>query len=304
MTDLVKNKHCREAPALICLLEMDTIPCPACRTELNLSDTGCPVCLRARSKYEIARGYTDLREHKARRRRLPFIVLAIALAAGGAVYAVYMRRALIVRTADSGRSRVAGLIDEMRDPSNYAAHPVAARVPAPAAPPAAAAPAPPANTAAAPHPTAPAPAAKTPPAVRKSVYDLALPRIDPGMWAVYGRVYDLRTLRPVQRVALEFRNGKNGGAGANASSDDDGRFLIVLARSDSPGGYEVFARDRRYLERVLREADIPYAKLPASEREALIDSARSDDIHSTPLTDVIGEESQRLDVFLAPLGSP
>ena len=124
---------------------METIPCPGCGTALNLSDTGCPICLRGRSKYEITRAYAKLREEKSRRRRLPFIVLGILLVAGGIGRLVYLQRARIAQASGSARARVARFVDEAGDPANYAAHPPAkeaspAQDPAPAAasPPAAA----------------------------------------------------------------------------------------------------------------------------------------------------------------------
>ena len=51
---------------------------------------------------------------------------------------------------------------------------------------------------------------------------------------------------------------------------------------------------------MLHESDVPYAKLSAAERGDLIDSARTGDAHATPIFDVEGEPSLRLDLFLAP----
>src|SRR5579885_3207392 len=97
---------------------MDQLPCPGCRTLLNMEDTSCPICLRPRSKYEITRAYAELREAKARARRRPFIVLAVLLAAGGAGREVYLRRAALSSAASSAYSRVSAFAARETDPRN------------------------------------------------------------------------------------------------------------------------------------------------------------------------------------------
>jgi hypothetical protein len=59
------------------------LPCPACDTPLPPEATSCHICLRARPKQEIVRGYAKLRDAKGRRKRLPFLILAGIVLAGG-----------------------------------------------------------------------------------------------------------------------------------------------------------------------------------------------------------------------------
>lgn len=276
---------------------MDTIPCPGCRTLLNLSDTGCPICLRGRSKYEITRGYARLREDKTRRRRRPFIVLGALTVVAAAGRVAYLQRESIAQAYGSGRVRAARFFDEAGDPAVYAprrpAEPAAIPQEPQSADPPPRARAEPGRADAGPG-RADAPAAAAP----KNIPDLVVPPMSPGMWAAHGRVYDLETLRPAANVTIEFIHSAGGRHGG--TSDAHGRYLIVLPRSNSPGGYEAVCRDARYHEHVFHETDIPYAGLSSADRELLVDSARGGDARSTPLADIDGEESRRLDLFLAP----
>ncbi|OGR90755.1 MAG: hypothetical protein A2V88_07975 [Elusimicrobia bacterium RBG_16_66_12] len=274
---------------------MDTIPCPGCRTLLNLSDTGCPICLRGRSKYEITRGYARLREDKTRRRRRPFIILGVLAIVAAAGRVAYLQRERIAQVYGSGRARVTRFADEAGDPANYAPHPIA-KTPA-AAP----------TTAPRPIEPSPAPGRSSSPeraisaaaTAPKDIPDLVVPPVSPGMWAAHGRVYDLKTLKPAADIMLDFTHSSNLYRGSSRS-DANGRYLVILQRTEPPGGYEVVCEASGYLAPVFHEADIPYADLPAADRELLVDSARSGDTHSTPLTDIDGAESRRLDLFLAP----
>lgn len=278
---------------------MDTIPCRGCGTILNLSDAGCPICLRGRSKYEITRDYAQLREDKSRRRRRPFVILGALLVLGAAGRMVFLHRERIARTYGRAHARVTRFMDEAGDPANYAPHPIAKSA-APDEPPA---PAPaggsPPTSGSAPAPEQKNPSAKAPPI---EVPDLVVPAMEPNRWAVYGRVYDLKTLRPAGNVGVTFVHSMGGASylSRGSVSDADGRYMVVFERSKFPGGYEAACNDARYLRPVFQEADIPYATLPAADRQSLLDSARSGDMHSTPFEEITGEDSRRLDLFLAP----
>ena len=60
----------------------EMLPCPGCHSPLPPEATGCQICMRSRSKHEIMRGYAQLREATARRKRLPFQILATLLIVG------------------------------------------------------------------------------------------------------------------------------------------------------------------------------------------------------------------------------
>lgn len=294
MTFSVKNEL--DGPLRECYKDrVVTIPCPGCGTRLNLSDPGCPVCLRKRTKYEITRGYTQVRADAVRRRRLPFKIigsLAVLLALGRAAS---LRRVQMRDAASAVRARITRIVDDARNPETYAASkrppletPPPAPVPQGEPPPAYAAPA--AATTVSPITTAPA----SPP-------DLPPPAPTPGNWVVHGRVFDLRTLAPAPGVHIHFLSSDPEGDASRWSvqSDSDGRYSIMLARQANAAGYDVLCDDGRYFPTVFHESDIPYARLPKPDRAALIAGAASGDIHSTPLADIIGTESRRLDLFLA-----
>ena len=275
---------------------MDTVPCPGCSTRLELSATVCPVCLRGRNKHEITRGYTQLREEKERRRRRPFLILAWLSAAATVAWFGYRYRAPIAATVAGGRARVSRFIDATLDPKNLLSGPAAAPSPPPPdLTPRVDAPVAPASLPAA--PTAPPPKAAKRPA---HVADLPIPPLRPTQWAVFGRVYDLATLHPVAGVQLSFSIAGNGdGAQDIAFSDADGRYVLAITRL-AQGSYEIHAMKEGYASVALYEADIPYARLSANERDEIVHNAQDGDMALPPLNDVNGEESMRRDVFLAP----
>ncbi|OGR45933.1 MAG: hypothetical protein A2X40_01095 [Elusimicrobia bacterium GWC2_65_9] len=264
------------------------------------------MCLRGRTKYEITRGYTQVRADAVQRRRLPFKVigsLAVLLALGRAVY---LRRVWLHDAASAVRARITRIVDEACNPETYAAskrRPLETPPPAPAPqnapPPTSAVPVPTATTAAAPVKAAPG-----------SLPDLPPPSPTPGNWIVYGRVFNLRTLAPAPGVQIRFLSSDPEGDSSvlfllkptqwTVRSDSDGRYSIMLTRQADAAGYDVLCDDERYFPSVFHESDIPYARLSKPDRATLINSAASGDIHSTPLVDIIGEESLRRDLLLAP----
>ncbi|MDE2490513.1 MAG: hypothetical protein KGM24_06670, partial [Elusimicrobia bacterium] len=137
--------------------------------------------------------------------------------------------------------------------------------------------------------------APTPAAPKGPPPDLPLPTVDPSRWALYGRVYDLSSLAPAPNVMLTFR--ASDGSSFSATSDQLGRYAVALNRST---GYDVLSDDPNFARETFHETDIPYARLSEPERADLIQNARTGDIHSTPLTDITGGDSFRLDLFVAP----
>ena len=280
---------------------MDTVPCPGCRTELDPAAGMCPICLRPRGKLEIMRGYSALSAERERLRRRPFIIaknVLIAAAAGGAVF---FFRAEIAGAAAWARDRAAAFLEQIENPGGLAGRPAKNSPAAPMTPPAA--PTPPPAPEAPESPIPPAPEAARPvkaalPKRSRIVYDLPIPPLDSAsQWAAFGRVYDLRTLKPVENIRVDFKN--QGYARGTAVSDQDGRYMLVLPRL-SQGSFELAASDPRYAPDALYEADVPYRRLSAAERARLIHGAQSGDIPPASLSDPAGRDSLRRDVFVAP----
>jgi hypothetical protein len=298
---------------------MDTIPCPGCRTDLEPSATVCPICLRPRGKLEITRAYATMREMEKQRKQRPFIVAGYLLAAGAAGWLLLTFRAPLIAGAVWARASAGRFFDRQLA---TALPPVPAAVPpapAPSAPPAAV-PAPPGVSAPA-APRAASPVAAEPGAGapaedgaaakagqrRGRVEDLPLPAFDSSaQWVIFGRIYDLVTLRPIPDAQLTFTavSGNNGGAGSGGAygprSDAEGRFTAVLQRLPDGSSYEIHASRSGYASAALYESDIPYARLPLSERRDIVHNAQDGDMTLPPLNDVAGEGSMRRDVFLAP----
>jgi hypothetical protein len=289
---------------------METIPCPGCTTALEPSATVCPTCLRPRGKLEITRAYATLRLVEKERRQRPFVIAGYLLAVGAACGLMYRYRLPIAAAVSAVRARVSSFADAAMDPKNLlppsAEAPAAATPEAPAlTPPSAApfarfAPAP-----ATPTPPAPPVAAKPPePAISAKrtarVADLPIPPLGQNQWAVYGRIYDLVTLRPVAGVKLTFTiPGNPVGSMGYASSDEHGRYVLGLVRLPK-GSYEIHSSKEGYSSVALYEADIPYAQLSAGERRDIVHNAQDGDMPLPPLTDINGEQSMHRDVFLAP----
>ena len=79
----------------------------------------------------------------------------------------------------------------------------------------------------------------------------------------------------------------------------DGRYVVVLPRP-TEGSYEIRTTNPEYASSVLYESDIPYAKLPRSDRENFANDAQDGDMSLPPLTDIAGEATMRRDLFVAP----
>ena len=88
-------------------------------------------------------------------------------------------------------------------------------------------------------------------------------------------------------------------------SDGDGWYAAQLPRLSADGdGYTISASVSGYAACAQYEPDIPYARLPASQRARLIQSARDGDLRPSLLADAPGDPRLRRDVFLSPLAGP
>ncbi len=291
------NEYCNRSHGTANLNAVDRIPCPGCHTPLDAQITCCPICLRPRTKYEITRAYARLREEAARRRKQPFIVAGWLLLAVGAGYAFRQFRRPILGAIAAARAKASAFIDYSMDPRNLA--PSVRTPPAPAPVPAPAVQSPPepgpASQAAA---TARFPAVPGPGPSR--VEDLRMPSINPTtQWTLYGRAYDLESLRPAANVQLVFQTGDAMGISETVVTDPLGRYAAALPRLQQ-GSASVLSADARYAPTVLCEPDIPYRELSAEDRRALAHGARDGDVRPAALTDPAGESALKRDLFLAP----
>ncbi len=84
-------------------------------------------------------------------------------------------------------------------------------------------------------------------------------------------------------------------------ANGDGWYSVQLPRVSTDGdGYALEASFPGYARAAQYERDIPYARLPASQRRRLIQSARDGDLHPSLLADSPGDPGLRRDVFLSP----
>ncbi len=279
------------------MTENESLPCPGCHSPLPPEATGCQICMRTRTRQEIMRGYAKLREQKARKKRLPFQILAavLILGAGGKLFMVYGDK--ITATASSALGKVSRWADGMRDPSNYASKTVAvpAAPTAPAAPGAPVAPEaalgsqlfgsdnqPEQAPAAAPTPAPPVKPAGPKPLAKDS-------------WRVSGMVYDLATLRPVQGADITFLRDEK--EPQTATTDDAGAYEIDLPKGD---GWTVSmeARDRRPGQ--ILDIDPPYRERDADERHAAFDQISDGDLSPAQVAWKRSSSKVRLDLIAVP----
>lgn len=124
------------------------------------------------------------------------------------------------------------------------------------------------------------------------------PTLGPNDWALTGRVFDLKTLKPVAGVKMIFLCPERGLSRVTAL-DEFGRYGVALPvgvtegfaiRVDAPG----------YVSSALAEPDVPYAQLAAADRAQLIESADGGDAASSRVVEPENGQPENLDVFLAP----
>jgi hypothetical protein len=265
---------------------------------MELNQEICGLCLRPRDELEIEKGRDLVRARAETRKRRPYVIARRILAVA-ALYlafhhrdiffdriaglrAEYHRKAQEIQQTDGAPTSAAGA---------YAVEVLGGPLPKPAGgstagAPAAALPASPASDAPRPRPRSAA------------VPDLPVRRLDsPFQWALYGRVYNLISLLPVGNARLVLTvNDKDSDIFV---TDAEGRFSTRLTRL-SQGGYEIHNISKDYLPFVFYEPDIPYAKLPLEERRELARNAQDDPMTPPSLSDIVGEESVRRDLFIAP----
>lgn len=278
---------------------VDFLPCPGCHTPLPPEATGCQICMRARTKQEIVRGYSKLREEKDRKRKLPFKILAVVLLLGGAVKVYLDHGDRIKAEAARVTAAVRHWTDGMRDPKNYS--PVKSAEP-PAAPPASTPVAPenalrahlydpPASAAGTSTPTPIRPTASIPDDPRPS----APKPLVKNAWRVTGSVFDLASLNRVSYAKVEF--AREGHESVSGTTDQEGAYEVDLPKGE---GWTVSARSPKHRRGQLVDLDPSYRLRDADERRAAFEQINDGDLMPAAVEWTLKQTKVRLDLVVVP----
>lgn len=280
----------------------ESLPCPGCHTLLVPEATGCHICMRARSRQEIMRGYVKLRADKERKRRRPFLIVGglLLLAGGGKLFLMYQDSAKAA--ASSAGDLISRRLDDMRNPSNYAMKPAEPGTPAaPAAPAAPGSPVEPENALRAqlfPDESAPP---QAPGSVAPVKTGPAAPRpLIKNAWRVTGTVYALATLTPVAGAEVAFR--RDGAEAQNAVTDAKGAYEVDLVKGD---GWTVEVTAPAHLHGQILDLDPSYRDRDADERRAVLENLSAGDLIPAPVSWPRSKARVALDLFvIPPIGGP
>jgi len=279
--------------------EKDSLPCPGCSTPLPPEATGCHICLRSRTKQEIVRGYTKLREEKARKRRRPFQILAAVLVIGAGGKVIATHHVKIFAAAGGLGDAISRRLDDMRDPKNYAPRADAPSAVEPTAAPAApGAPVAPEDALRTQLMPANPPAASPEPAPKRNSAAAREARTEPlakNVWRVSGTVYDLATLDPVPGAKITFL--RNDGEPVTATTDDRGEYEADIAKGD---GWTVSLKSPKHRPGQVLDIDPPYRVRDADERRAAVNALTDGDMAAAPLNWGRGSSRVRLDLVAVP----
>jgi hypothetical protein len=260
------------APARLCYPCAVAINCPACDTELDPSNTNCPVCLRPLSRKEMMRGLQQVRKKSRPGVGLPLAVTA-AVCLGG--YAFLHREQLGAPAA-----AVVG----------------AAPATAPAAAPAADAPqeAPPPDSLGS--------------GVTVLSRGLAALGVGtsaeaghkkrsarPDRWGVHGHVYDLMSVKPIVGARLVFQDRESGKAYA-AKTDARGAYRVSLPKLKE-GGYDLTVNQRGYRS-FLEEMSPPYRNQSRARRLEAREQALQSEVLHVPLLPEQNDEDVQHDLVM------
>ena len=253
----------------------ETLPCPGCHTELTPEATGCHICMRARTKQEIVRGYAKLREEQARRKRRPFQIMATVLVVGAGSWLVVRFQVPLMTVARSGKARAAAWFDRFTDTNTYApekATETASETTPPVAPvtksPFAPVLTPPAelelrNA----RPAAPIVAAPATPLIP------AKPPVPKNSWVVTGTVYDVDNLEPAKNATISFTRDTL--PKVVVKTDDNGEYEAVLAKGE---GWTALVEVRNRRRGQVADLEPPYRTRDEDERRAAFDHISDGDL--------------------------
>lgn len=279
------------------MTEKDALPCPGCHTPLPPEATGCQICMRARTRQEIMRGYAKLRDDKARKRRRPFQILAAVLLLGGGGWLARTHGDRLTAAASEAGGAIARWADDMRNPSNYAMKTAPPPEPAPQPPAAPGAPVAPESAMRSQlfpedHQT-PAPAVDAP---AKAPERPAGPKpLEKNAWRVSGTVYDLASLDPVPGAEVAFLLDEK--EPRSAVTDENGAYEVDLPKGDG-WTVHVIAPDRRRGQ--ILDLDPSYRVRDADERRAVLENVTDGDLIPAPVGWKRSSSRVKLDLFAIP----
>ena len=278
--------------------ENDTLPCPGCPTPLPPEATGCQICMRARTRQEIMRGYAKLREDKARKRRRPFQLLAAVLLLGAGGWLFKTHGARLTAAASAAGGAIARWADDLRNPSHYAMQAAPKPEPKPEPPPVPGAPVAPESAMRSQlfpedyQPPAPAADAPAKPPERRPAGPKPLAK---NAWRVSGTVYDLASLKPVPGAEVTFLLDEK--APRSATTDENGSYEVDLPKGDGWTVHMV-APDRRGGQ--ILDIDPSYRDRDADERRAVFENITDGDLIAAPVGWRRSPSKARLDLFAIP----
>lgn len=273
------------------------IICPGCTTELSPEATSCYVCTRPRSRNEIFKDIHGQQLQIQSRRRRPWIIAGLVLAAAGAGYGWWKlkppRKAPAQAPAAAAQAPAgaeAGRPESLGHSEPVEMFPREQREEAP----------PPAQ----PQPTIPimgpgsfpseaAPATAPPPEFHKSRAAF------PAKWKISGRVYDLLTLEPVAGASVTFTNQETGKR-HSAKTGKDGRYSLVLP-SLKEGAYAPDVAHPAYRAGFLEDGEVPYKEQGESRRIEAAQLLRENVIMHVPVSPPEGEGALTYDAVLTPV---
>ena len=261
------------------------VRCPACETEMDPTETSCPVCMRGRTRHEMMQGLQAPKKQARSRRRLVLGLLALA----GAGIAAWQFR------GELARRRPAPVPVPAQEEAKAAPESAPAVSTETASAPPAAGAAPETAIVATPKPDEAFLAdlrsqlAKSPPAAGRepqapageppqkvfrnegdedystryeggdSPAEPAAPAAPvEGDWTIRGKVYELISLKPVPRARVVF-SSKLTGKDHATRTDAKGAFTLKIPKL-AESGYEIGFSAPGYRPDWLEEPDTPYSK--------------------------------------------
>jgi hypothetical protein len=262
---------------------------------MGLDQEVCGACRRPRDEREIEQGQELTRERARRRRRRPYEIARVAVAAVSLAVIYHRREVLLsyLRPAPESPAAPAVLVS-----ASLPRPPAAILWTRPSPDPAAA------NTAsrvlirpgASPAPPAvmelpPRPAVRPPE-----------PQQCPGRRCVYGVVYDIESLSPVARATVTLLDSADATAVKTVETDADGRYGIVFPPVLPPDATPLITvAAPGYRAGQLEDPNAAsFLERPARDREELVAELSSGDLEPVPVRYAPSETMILLDLALVP----
>lgn len=273
--------------------------CRGCRTEIDLSASSCPICLRPRDRSEMLEDAKRVREEHAAAKKRPYILLGGLVLLVGAGWGAWFSRGPVLGAFSALHSKASDAMDRASDPKTYAP---GAKLPDSGAPPSfGAAPAPGAASSLPAAPVAPAPEpapapAPAPAPQKPQDWRLPPPALSAGEGSILlrGWVYDLVTARPVPNAQVRLRD-RMSGSFIGLSTDFNGAYEILVPRENS--GLVPEAAMSGYRRETLAENDPPWRARGAAARR----KAAAQEPDEVLLTFTPRQEEAAVNIVLLPL---